>query len=114
MEGAAIVAAAKASPPATDDTKAAIRPPSEEAWRRRVTGFIGNGRCVRLSPGLAQSELVASVDRPQQPEGAPGTNLLHMVGQKETGERWSAISRTASPPPVIVQTSQTPRITDAS
>ncbi len=43
-ERAASVGAAAASPPATDDTKAAIRPPSEVACRRRFSGFIGDPR----------------------------------------------------------------------
>ncbi len=53
-----------------------------EAWRRRFSGSHGNGRCVRLSPVPGPSELVGGVDRPQQPEGAEGSNLLHVVGQQ--------------------------------
>ena len=114
-ERAASEVAAAASPSATDDTNAAIRTPGAEAWRRRFSSSHRNGRCVRLSPAPDLSELVGGVDRPQQPEGAEGSNFLHVVGQQRPRptNAGAALLELHRRLPSQAQTNQSPRITGA-
>lgn len=113
-DGDASVGACAASPPAADDTEAEaeIQPPSQEACRR-FSGFIGNGRCVRLALALGQSDLVGGVNRPQQFDGAKGTGLLHMVGQERHRPPNAAVAFLALHRGLLssAQTSQSPRMT---
>ena len=115
MKRAVSVGAPAASPPATDDTKAAIRAPRDVACRRRFSGVIDNDRCVPRSPAPGPSELVERVDRPQMPEGAQGINLLHVVGQERPRPKEARVAlvglHRGLPSPA--QTSHTPRITGA-
>lgn len=96
----------------TPEAEAEIQPPSQEACRR-FSGFIGNGRCVRLALALGQSDLVGGVNRPQQFDGAKGTGLLHMVGQERHRPPNAAVAFLALHRGLLssAQTSQSPRMT---